>query len=114
MNNAALFIESFMKQISKNVWGLKFYQTLVVTFMKVVSANDKNDSDVEAEKDDFGVEHYAKRTTAHFHSKTLLTTKEFKLKQVVNSLTIQQITKKIRQWILGDLDGELNQLIIII
>lgn len=86
-----MFIEYFIKRIVKERKTLKFYHTLVVTFIETVTCVDKNDPDVKVEKDDFGVKKKKKR--AHFHSKALLTTNRLGLKQIVN-LTIQQIIKK--------------------
>ena len=49
-----MFIEYFIKRTVKERKALKFYHTLVVTFIERVTCVD-NYPDVEVEKDDFGV-----------------------------------------------------------
>ena len=87
-----------MNHILKKQKGLKFYQTLSVTFRKVATGTNKSDSDNEVERDDFVVEHHVKRQTAYFHSIVATITNDNQIKEVVN-LSIQQILKKIRQWL---------------
>lgn len=55
LNNKASLIENFIESILKEQKGLKFYQTLAVTFIKAVTSAKRNYSDVEVEKYDFSV-----------------------------------------------------------
>ena len=54
LNNRASLIENFIESILKERKGLKFYQTIAVTFIKKkVTSAKRNYSDVEVEKYDF-------------------------------------------------------------
>ena len=55
LNNRASLIENFIESILKERKGLKFYQTIAVTFIKKKKGTSakRNYSDVEVEKYDF-------------------------------------------------------------